>query len=400
MADCSVKTQRGAGYTPRRIPCVKSFVGQWQEHRDDVQLDVAKLKCQWYNEVMEAGDDVALELSLIRSLHIQNLRGVQEGRLEDLSPLVVLVGPNSSGKSTVLDAIYIAAGGRPEKSLGEVVARRPSLEQPDRWILFRTRGGEVGPATIEITTDEPEMLRVQVFRSNGNGAFQALDIRESWVAPKDEIKPPPSPPDPNTPPVRNTGLERAAQRAPVATEVRLVDPHGGGPRQPLHELYSRIAERGLRREAKAILTDLVPGLEDIEILTQDSQPVVYLVFDTGALPVGLAGDGVRLLLQQAFELASPAGGVVLLEEPEIHMHPAAIGQSAKAMLAAMRRGIQVILTTHSLDLIDALLGGAAPDELDKLSFYRLRLDRGLLRSSRLSGSEASLSRTQIEDDLR
>jgi hypothetical protein len=40
------------------------------------------------------------------------------------------------------------------------------------------------------------------------------------------------------------------------------------------------------------------------------------------------------------------------------------------------------------------------EEIDKLAFYRLQLDQGVLKSSRLTGSEALLSRTQIEDDLR
>jgi hypothetical protein len=341
---------------------------------------------------------------VIRSLHIQNLRGIREGRIEELSPLVVLVGPNSAGKSTVLDAIYVAAGSTPEKALGEIIARRPSLEQPNRWVLFRSRGHEAESAVVELTTDVPGLRRVQVYRVVGVGGAVELAVREMWVKPGREVEPLPTlpnPGDPKAPPTRAGAILAQISPEEAGTmEARLIDPHGSGQSQPLHELYTRAAERGLRREAKAIVTDLIPGLEDIEILTQDGKPVVYLVYETGALPVSFAGDGIRLLLQQAFELASPVGGVVLLEEPEVHMHHAAIRQSSKAMLAAMRRGIQVIVTTHSLDLIDALLSNARPDELDNLSFYRLQLEQGVLKSSRLTGSEASLSRTQIEDDLR
>src|SRR5205823_7279170 len=138
-----------------------------------------------------------------------------------------------------------------------------------------------------------------------------------------------------------------------------------------------------RRQAKAIVTDLVPELEDIEILTQDNQPVVYLVYQDGARPAALAGDGIKLLLRQSLELAAPAGGVVLLEEPEVHMHPGAIRQSAKAILAAIRRGIQVILTTHSLDLIDAVLENANEKDLEQIAIYRVQLDHGSLVSVRI-----------------
>lgn len=179
-----------------------------------------------------------------------------------------------------------------------------------------------------------------------------------------------------------------------------MDPDNTAKQPNVADLYTRVAERGLRREAKGIITDLLPDLEDIEILSQDNKPVLYLQYKSGALPLALAGDGVRLLLRLSLELAAPVGGVVLLEEPEVHMHPGAIRQVAKAILAAVARGIQVIMTTHSLELIDSLLAETSAEDLYKLSFYRLQLNDGILKSSRLSGADAALARSQIEDDLR
>jgi AAA15 family ATPase/GTPase len=70
------------------------------------------------------------------------------------------------------------------------------------------------------------------------------------------------------------------------------------------------------------------------------------------------------------------------------------------MLAAVARGIQVFVTTHSLELIDSLLSEAKAEDLDKISIYRLQLQDGILKSYRHGGTEASRARTQIEDDLR
>ena len=41
----------------------------------------------------------------VRSVEIENFRGIEETRLEDCGELNVLVGRNNSGKSTILDAI-------------------------------------------------------------------------------------------------------------------------------------------------------------------------------------------------------------------------------------------------------------------------------------------------------
>src|SRR5208282_1385804 len=102
-----------------------------------------------------------------------------------------------------------------------------------------------------------------------------------------------------------------------------------------------------------------------------------------SVPATLVGDGIQSLLRLSLELAASGGGGALLEEPEVHQHPGAIRQSARAILAAVRRNIQVVLTTHSLEMIDALLGVSLDKDLENLSLYRLVLRNGELIYSRL-----------------
>jgi predicted ATPase len=149
-----------------------------------------------------------------------------------------------------------------------------------------------------------------------------------------------------------------------------------------------------------MITELVPSVEDIQILAEDDTPILYLTYRDLAVPAALAGDGIRLLLRLSFELATQPGGLVLMEEPEVHMHPGAIQQCARAIVAAVRRGVQVVLTTHSLEFIDMLLSVSSDEDLERLSCYQVRLDGGKLVSSRLAGPDVAFARTQIEDDLR
>jgi ABC-type phosphate/phosphonate transport system ATPase subunit len=48
------------------------------------------------------------EVHVINDLTIKNFRGVQDGKIEGLFPLTVLLGPNNSGKSTCLEALAFA----------------------------------------------------------------------------------------------------------------------------------------------------------------------------------------------------------------------------------------------------------------------------------------------------
>jgi hypothetical protein len=183
-------------------------------------------------------------------------------------------------------------------------------------------------------------------------------------------------------------------------EVHLVEAYSTDFQRPLHELYTKAVQQGRRKEAIGIITEVFAGVSNVEILTEHGEPILHFVFPDYSVPASLAGDGIQSLLRLSLELAPSGGGVALLEEPEVHQHPGAIRQSARAILAAVRRKIQVVLTTHSLELIDALLAESSDEDLDRLSLYRLQLQDGNLTYSRLAGPDIAFSRAEIEDDLR
>ena len=203
--------------------------------------------------------------------------------------------------------------------------------------------------------------------------------------------------------VSDTGASFTPEPKPLAgvSAVHLVYFNCASQSVPMHQVYTMAVERGRRKEVQEILAAIVPGLNSIDILTEGDAPIVYLSYDDYAVPVAMAGDGIQSLLRLVLELAVCPNGVVLLEEPEVHQHPSALAQSARAIHAAVRRGIQVILATHSLDLTDALLSEVdTPQDLDNMSVYHLLLRDGCLTYSRLNGSEVAFARGTIRDDLR
>jgi predicted ATPase len=166
-------------------------------------------------------------------------------------------------------------------------------------------------------------------------------------------------------------------------------------------LYTQTVEQGRKSEAVGVLDELLTDFENVEILTEGDTPVVHVVFADHSVPAAVAGDGVHFLLRQSLELAARADGVVLIEEAEAHMHPAGICQSARVMFAAVRRGIQIVVSTYSLEFIDALLSEAKSDEhLRQLSVYGLSLKQGRLIADRTLGPDVAFARTEIADDLR
>jgi len=355
---------------------------------------------------------------VLKTLKIDNLRGISSGVIEDLAQVNVLVGPNNAGKSTILDALLFVASPNPTTALGPVLTRR-HLNNPSLWLLHRNKGKRSSNGTLSVTSDKDDTRQV-ILSASYQDTVASIAVHV-WPEEKEitalQKKMGTRPTDPaalqqwvaqqqgwqqklNDLQQKYNLKQQQGEIIPGTPEVHLIEPDLSKRQTSLADLYTLVAERGLRKQAKEIVTDLIPEVEDIEILTQNSQPVVYLdLLERGALPVELAGEGVQLLLVLSFELARPSGGLVLLEEPETHLHPAAIRQAARAVRAAADREIQAVITTHSLDLIDSLLE-VFNDSLDLLAFYRVKLDNGELISYRLSGEKAAKARTEISEDLR
>jgi predicted ATPase len=332
---------------------------------------------------------------MINSVEIERLRGIRNGKLENLTPLTVLVGPNGCGKSTILDAFLIGANRRPGHGVGQAVARRMTPFRSAEWLFWKSsdspnarvsveRGTAKQQCSLSIHPNSTDDTLIVVCHISSNlPGIQKAQVTVHFKAGD------------------NFSVSDASFRSEIFSEPPLLETWRGAMQTPLHQVYSQAAVQGRKKQAIEMARAVVDGLEDVEVLTDERNvPYVALTVSERAVPAALQGDGVHALLRLCLELAAEPGGLVLIEEPEIHQHPAAIQQTMKAVLAAVSRGVQVILSTHSLDVIDAIVAEADDDILKKLSLYRLRLDAGELFTSRLSGEDVTLSRTQIEDDLR
>jgi len=336
---------------------------------------------------------------MITSIRIENLRGIRDGTLEALTPLVVLVGPNGAGKSTILDALLIGAGRRPAACVGYVVERRSGLRHGARWLLHR--GGE-GMGQLDLGFADGSRRRSALAWSAEDGVAPALRRHlQGKDGPYSEIEVTISPSGSSGACVFSAKNEYFAEEIPEVNAERstawLVDPRLG---TTLHDLYSRVAEHGRRQALLDLVVPLVPGLRLVEVLTEHGDPRLNLTFDDRSIPVALAGDGIQSLVRLALELATRREKTILLEEPEAHQHPAAIRASAQAIVAGIRSGRQIVLSTHSMELVDALIDALGDQELPKLTLFRVKLNDGILLRSRLEGPDVLAMRQDIAEDLR
>ncbi|WP_394794590.1 ATP/GTP-binding protein [Armatimonas sp.] len=321
---------------------------------------------------------------MITSIEIENLRGIAHGKLDGLTGLTVLIGKNGSGKSSVLDAIWILTSKQPGKALDMSANRHSGISDSKKWFLFKGDSSEKMKISGCMEVNGSVLKRVIDFEYDLRygfvvGTLSDNDVYQFGFAP---------------------GEGRVIQGNPIS-ETKMVGRFSGLGQPIIHDLFSSMTISGREDEAISIIRNILPAIENVKILTEGGTPYLFVSYKKHSVPIAITGEGVYALAQLGLELALQPGGVVLIEEPEIHLHPAAIRQTAKVIWGAVRRGVQVILTTHSIEFIDGLLEFAnGEEELAKLSVFRTLLDDGQLKVSRISGENVEFARNQIGDDLR
>lgn len=345
---------------------------------------------------------------MIRSIEIENLRGIRQGRLDDLTSLVVLTGRNATGKSTVLEALSIGGADDIPGAISHVVARRSTLRSGADWLVGRSSrksvleiGTEDRRRTIELQRlgkcFEPHARSFEARSVPVPGPYTSIqcstrspDLRKHQAAPGWIMTFSPS----NESALH--GTSGPGPDLPPWGGARFVEFAGG---EPLTRLYSRDVQSGRRSHVVESLRRMLPEVANLEILTDpEEKPQLHVVHASGAVPIDLVGDGLRALVRTILVLSDATQGLVLVEEPELHQHPGAIWETARAIWDAVGRGLQIVLSTHSLEMIDALVGRA--DSVAGLSVFTLRLEGGSLNVGRTAGEDVRFSRQTIEADLR
>lgn len=327
-------------------------------------------------------------IALITSITIDRLRGIKHGEVSGLTGLSILLGPNGCGKSTVLEALLIGGAPLLGDAVGRAVRRRVETRFGLPW-LFWERGAE---GDIEISVANLEAFDSTTVWQSAPGEAAARTLQRGVaVGPDIQVAFEPD----------NT--YRASRGGRPAPFLRLIESSPGAIHAPLPPLFTDADLAGGLPFVDEVLRELVEDYDGLKIQSDpDSQAVLFLIRGGRQVPVSLSGEGISALIRMLLELAiCRPHGTALLEEPEAHQYPRSIRLLARGVVEAIRRGVQVVVTTHSLELVQNLLhfaGEAAV--LASTSVHLLRLRDNVLTATRLDGESARFQVEEMEADLR
>jgi len=151
------------------------------------------------------------------------------------------------------------------------------------------------------------------------------------------------------------------------------------------------------------LRALRPNISSIESISlgDRDEPFVFERIEKNRVgfPLAFAGDGFRRSLLLAGAFARAKTGIVAIDEPEAFAHPSLFTSVAKLISRGVADKTQVIMATHSLEFVGALLDEFTTD-LSKVAVFGLSVAGGKMDAVRIAGDDAQKRVHELGHDLR
>ena len=277
--------------------------------------------------------------------------------------VIVLVGPNNSGKSLALRELESYVGGNPDSRVVRETAIRRVGTQESFEDFIRTN------ARVEAQS-RGNGINIRGYGVNLNSGGNT--IGQMWP--------------------RNIGPFRSLFCTRIPTETRItgsnppnaIDPLKESPAHPIHLLYDdrveeRLSEYFLRAFGQELILHRVGGSRSSLLVGDRPRPIgredrvsaTYLErLVASTIALDMQGDGMRSFASVILHLLAPVTpNILLLDEPEAFLHPPQAKLLGEIIATERSNQAQLFVATHSPDVLQGLIG-VAPDHLRVLRMQR------------------------------
>ena len=299
---------------------------------------------------------------MLNSIQIRNYRILRELDVDGLSRINLIAGRNNSGKTSLLEAIFLLSGaGNPQLVISVNVAREVDVDlflwaelfsdlDVNRSIEVCGDHASLGSLTlnigledagsIQVPLDSPETgsmsnlssQRALTFRHSGPGDSKV----EGFIKDRGET------------------LEISQPDRDILFRATMLSSRHGnvGKDAPLLGMLRRQKRSGLLLDALRVIEPRLQSVEDIS--TPKGAVIMGDVGLPELVPLSLTGEGMTQLARIMLAIASSPGGVVLIDEVENGFHHSVLPKVWEVIGAAAEQfDVQVFATTHSYECIMA-----------------------------------------------
>ena len=324
----------------------------------------------------------------INKLEVNNYRCFEDISMKDISNLVILIGENDTGKSFLLEAVrllgekknisylkiegyeYLCFGAEPSADQPITINAVLNLNHEDRKALQKGSQSSSfvprGDLSISLEVGISNEFRFYWKTIEGEGLPPLFGSKEANY-PKfmmDDFI------DESGKKINPASVTQTIERL-LLSKIKFIPAVRDRPAES-EDFFKRdlLIPEGTEEIIKSNASETVPARQskwirynkDRKQFVNDSMRLVGedLVFDknikeeTVTIPPYLRGGGVQMILHLLHEIENTSADIVLIEEPENHLHPRLIKKLMKRIKEISdKQGKQFFITTHSPFVIDS-----------------------------------------------
>lgn len=325
---------------------------------------------------------------MVDSITIKNFRSFDEVKIDKLQRVNLVVGDNGSGKTALLEALFLAAGASPElllrarrwRGLEGNISGSPDAITEALWadMFHRFRVGR--PVFIGLKGDGEQNRSVTISLYKSGAVKIVPPLRNKPGAPPTVV----NQPGPiefkyqiqgfNDHTVRPVLTSEGYQFTELPQSLIRASFYAANQTSPGAEAANHFS--GLSKEYKdiqfrSVFKSIYPKINDISLELSASHPLLFVSSNDvpKKIPIGLASGGSNKLAAILLSMATMEGGLIIVDEIENGFYYKRLPEIWDAIIQFSRHyNCQVFASSHSFECIKALAAYAqqSPDDFSLL----------------------------------
>ena len=343
-----------------------------------------------YSIPQNTQEEYLAEYGLLQAVRMRKFRGFDDLKIENMARINLVTGRNNSGKTSLLEALFLLAGAaNPHLTLNVNVVRGLTQGNPEsinpesihetfwkpmffafdtsQYVEIEGSHSSYGRLTLHVTLERQDVLQLPLntlSATNASGEPKLLLSykTDSGLCVEGRIQ------------VGAQSVQIDQPNVNILFPTIILSSHASN----LQEDARRLGRLRQRKQSDLILDVLKiiePKLSSIEDNSSSGKSMIW--GDIGLpelMPLAVMGDGMIRIARLVLAISAVPGGLVLVDEVETGLHHSALSEVWKAVdAAAARFNTQVVATTHSLECVQA--AGNALAEGGKFMLHRLEKTR-------------------------
>ncbi len=341
-------------------------------------------------------DRIDTHFSYIKVNSYRCLSGVE---INKLSRINLFAGLNNSGKTSLLESIYLLCKQNDFTGLIDVLRRRGKIPEnhiPSKWLTDQMNEEMGVEGVFDNKTGVVKIIPYQEETTSLDRTryLKSVDIRTQFDT------------------CRQQSLTRLYQGRDMETQAvnikLLCNTVFSTPfflNEPHHYTafyHKSVQSKLLPRIFTFIREIVVPTIQDIRLVDEFQRFLVEDDYFSQSMDLASYGEGLQRMFFTSLLFSSAENGIVLIDEFENAIHADLIATFAPFVhVLAKEFNVQVFLTTHSKECIDAFVKNIPSDDITDFAFHALvRKGSEMITVREFDGKEFSKLLLAADVDLR